>query len=308
MIRAIILICFFLSGACGLVYEVAWIRLLSLVFGNTVFALSTVLASFMGGLAIGSILFGKYSDKLVKRSGPSGLLRLYAFLEGGIGIYCLFTPLIFKGVETVYIKAYQGLSFYPFSIFRFLLCMSVLLIPTIFMGATLPVLSKYFIKKYQRLGRRVGDLYAINTFGAVLGVTLAGYFLPTLIGIKLTIYIAAVTNMGIALLVLLLARLSAGDSALPASPPSDLLPRVEGEHINKWRSTVILVAFGLAGLASMVYEVGWTRVLALILGSSTYAFSTMLVTFLAGIALGSFLFARLWGKRGVKDGMRDVHK
>ena len=306
MIHSLILLCFFLSGACALVYEVAWIRLLSLVFGNTVFALSTVLASFMGGLAIGSLLFGKYSDKLVNNSGPSGLLKLYAFLEGGIGIYCLFTPLIFKGIETVYIKAYQGFSFYPLSILCFLLCMFVLLIPASFMGATLPVLSKYFIKNYQQLGKRVGDLYAINTFGAVLGVILAGYFLPTLIGIKLTIYITAVTNMGIALSILLLARISASQSSPPAPAykidrapkKADVIerPLIEPE---RWRSVVILVAFGLAGLASMMYEVGWTRVLALILGSSTYAFSTMLVTFLAGIALGSFLFARLWGKRGV---------
>ncbi|MBW2644906.1 MAG: fused MFS/spermidine synthase [Deltaproteobacteria bacterium] len=301
-----ILTCFFLSGTCALVYEVAWIRLLSLVFGSTVLALSTVLASFMGGLAIGSFLFGKYSDKYVKHRESSGLLRLYAFLEGGIGVYCLFTPLIFKGIETVYIKAYQGLSFYPFSILRFLLCMLVLLIPTTFMGATLPILSKYFIKNYHRLGKRVGDLYAINTFGAVLGVILAGYVLPTLIGIHLTIYMTAVMNMGIGLLVLLLARLSASDSRLPAPvhridcapKKADVIERPLIET-GRWHSVVILVAFGLAGLASMMYEVGWTRVLALVLGSSTYAFSTMLVTFLAGIALGSFLFARLWGKRSV---------
>jgi len=344
MIHGMILLCFFFSGACALIYEVAWIRLLSLVFGSTVFALSTVLASFMGGLALGSFFFGKYSDKLVKNSGPSEdskLLKLYAFLEAGIGIYCVFTPLIFKAVEIVYIKAYQDLSFYPFSILRFILSLSVLIIPTFFMGATLPVLSKYFIKNYQRMGKGVGNLYAINTFGAVLGVILAGYLLPTLIGIRLTIYITAATNMGIALSVLLLARLSASDSALPAlnavgqvawsgknppeypftkGGPSETPPfskrgaggdfirhknkegtAIKGQPVpsKEWHSIVILTAFGLAGLASMMYEVGWTRVLALILGSSTYAFSTMLVTFLTGIALGSFLFARLWGKRSV---------
>jgi len=307
-LQGIILIFFFFSGACALVYEVAWIRLLSLVFGSTVLALSTVLASFMGGLALGSILFGKYSDKLAMNGGSSTdsrLLNLYAFLEAGIGLYCLFTPFIFKGIETFYIKAYQSLPFYPFGILRFFLCVSVLLIPTSFMGATLPVLSKYFVKNYQRVGRGVGDLYAINTIGAVLGVILAGYLLPTLTGIKLTIYMTAVTNMGIALLVLLLARLSARGSGLPEPPPPDrfqtpsLLTPASHSEERAGRSVIILIAFGLAGVASMIYEVAWTRVLALTLGSSTYAFSTMLVTFLAGIALGSFLFARLWGKRDV---------
>ncbi|MBU4414038.1 MAG: fused MFS/spermidine synthase [Proteobacteria bacterium] len=311
MIRSLILMCFFMSGACSLIYEVAWIRLLSLVFGNTVFALSAVLTSFMGGLAMGSLFFGKFCDKLIRNSGSSGdsnLLKLYAFLEAGIGVYCFFTPLIFKGIEAIYIKAYQGLSFYPFTILRFLLCMSVLLIPTFFMGATLPILSKYFIKNYQRLGKGVGDLYAINTFGAVLGVIFAGYLLPTLVGIKMTIYMTAVTNMGIALLILLLAKLSTHRSRLPAhslpATSTSLWPvGASAQGGERWHSIAILVAFGLAGLASMIYEVGWARVLALILGSSTYAFTTMLVTFLAGIALGSFLFARLWGKRRVSLAM-----
>jgi spermidine synthase len=306
MVHSLILICFFISGACGLVYEVVWIRLLSLLFGNTVFALSTVLASFMGGLALGSLFFGKFCDKLVKNSrasGDSNLLKLYALLEAGTGVYCFFTPLIFKGIESVYIYLYQGLSFYPLSILRFLLCTFILLIPTSFMGATLPVLSKYFIKSYRRLGKGVGNLYAINTLGAVLGVIFAGYLLPTLIGIRLTIYMTAIINIGIALVVLILNRIlvypqvpsilteySVEDAAIVERPP--IQPK-------RWLLIVILVAFAFSGLSSMVYEVAWTRVLALILGSSTYAFTTMLVTFLTGIALGSFLFASLWGKRRV---------
>ena len=138
----VILLCFFLSGASGLIYQVVWVRELVLVFGATTFAVSTVLTAFMGGLALGSYWCGRRAEKLHKP------LRLYGFLEIGIGLYGLAVPLIFATLTSVYHSFWQWLhlSFLALSIVRFLFASAVLILPTALMGATLPVLSSYYAR------------------------------------------------------------------------------------------------------------------------------------------------------------------
>lgn len=285
--------CFFLSGATGLLYQVLWVRMLGLVFGHTVFAITTVLAAFMGGLGLGSYVLGRFVDR------QKHVLGLYGILEAAIGLYVLATPLLFSGAELLYIKLNRGLqlSFYTFSVAQFVLIFLILLVPTTLMGGTLPVLTRFFVREVHSLGRRVGFLYALNTFGAVLGAYLTGFHLIHTVGVAATLQMGATLNVGIGVLVLVfekhLARLG-----LPS--PVDGPPSQQGGRESPTRSPeparfailLIVVGFGLSGAASMIYEVAWTRALALVIGSSTYAFSTMLVAFLTGLALGSSLFAR----------------
>jgi len=299
-IRIIILTVFFLSGATGLIYEVVWNRMLMLVFGATVFAVTTVLTAFMAGMALGSFYFGRFIDR---RGEP---LKIYAYLEAGIGVFALLLPLILAGVEAIYIAIHRNLytSFYMLSFVKFLLCFAVLIIPTTLMGGTLPVISKFFASpSMDRLGWNIGVLYAVNTFGAVLGCFFAGFILIRWIGVSGAIYLAAAINVLIALGILLLSRYWILDTGYSIKPSKSLK---SSESLNDFNGLapgstggfndsiqrVALWVIAISGFCALAYEVLWTRVLTLFLGSTTYAFTTMLSAFLCGIALGSFLLAR----------------
>jgi len=201
-IRKIALACFFASGASGLIYQVAWTRMLGLVFGNTVFATSTVLATFMAGLALGSYLAGRYADRL-ERS-----LRIYAILEIGIGVYCFLIPILIKLVEMIYIPLQRSLqmSFYSFSLVRFILCFFLLLIPATFMGATTPFFSRFYVVQNEKFGHSIGKAYSLNTFGAFIGVILSGFFMIEVLGVRNTIYIAVIINIAVAVVCLLIEK------------------------------------------------------------------------------------------------------
>ena len=287
--------CFFLSGATGLVYEVLWIRMLGLVFGHTVFAVTTVLTAFMAGLGLGSWAFGRLADRQARP------LRLYGLLEIGVGGFCLLVPVLLPVVERAYLALARSVSpsFLVFSLAQFVLVLALLLLPTTLMGATLPLLSRLFVTEPGTLGRRVGSLYALNTFGAVVGTALAGYVLLPALGMRATLTLAALVNLAVGgLIVLADLRLAALDEAAEASeviPPAEVNIVDAAEADRPLRLT--LLGLAVAGAASMIYEVAWTRALSLALGSSTYAFTAMLLAFLLGLALGSAIFSRLFGAR-----------
>lgn len=208
-------LCFFLSGASSLVFEVIWTRKLTLVFGASTPAISTVLSAFMGGLALGSYVIGKRVDRL---KYP---LLTYAALEAGVGLFALLVPFI---VDTVYppigriISAHAGNNFDVFTLLRFVVVALVLLPPTVLMGATLPLLTRHFVKSGGELGQRVGALYAVNTFGAVTGTLTAGFVLLPNVGLRWTNATAAMVNVVLASLVLLFRK-----------------PLLNGEWPSSWR-------------------------------------------------------------------------
>ena len=282
--------CFFLSGATGLVYEVLWIRMLGLVFGHTVFAVTTVLTAFMAGLGLGSWIFGRIADRQARP------LRLYGLLEIGIGAFCLLVPVLLPVVESVYraLARGLGLSFLAFSLAQFALILLLFLPPTTLMGATLPILSRVFATDAGSLGRRVGLLYALNTFGAVVGTALAGYVLLPALGMRSTLVLAAAVNLVVGALIVLADRrlVLPAPSAAPAEAPPAPTSGPAGSA-----ATLVAAGLAVAGAASMIYEVAWTRALSLVIGSSTYAFTAMLLAFLLGLALGSAIFSRLFGAR-----------
>ncbi|MDE0297702.1 MAG: fused MFS/spermidine synthase [Candidatus Poribacteria bacterium] len=289
-IKPVVWIIFLVSGASGLVYEVVWTRQLTLVFGSTVFAASTVLTAFMAGLALGSYYFGRMADR---ESRP---LRLYAILEAGIGAFALIWPLLLSVLNAIYILAYRGLGaeFYSLSLIRFALSFLVLLLPSTLMGGTLPILSRFFVNRLEKLGLNVGALYALNTFGAVVGCIAAGFFLIQYLGVQASIFLAAGINFAVAVIAFLLDRISAQNTDSGEVETPETQPASDPAPVNTASDPVfrlVLVAFTVSGFCALSYEVLWTRILVFFLGSTTYAFSTMLAAFLFGIALGSFVFA-----------------
>jgi spermidine synthase len=287
-IRWAILALFFLSGACGLVYEVVWMRTLTLVFGATAFATAAILASFFSGLALGSLLLGRVADR------GRDPLRLYALLEGGVGVLAFLMPLVFAGLTPVYVALARGLDlgYYPLSLVRFALSFLVLLVPTTLMGGTLPVIVKYFVSRRDAVGWDVGRLYAVNTFGAVVGTVATGFFLILFLGVKEAAYLAGTVNLLIAAAVFGLSRMKASASA-PVEPagPADA-SAAEEPLLSPRHARLALWAVGLSGLCALALEVLWTRALVYYLDNSTHAFTTMLTAFLLGIGLGSALIAR----------------
>ena len=296
-IQGIVLICFFFSGMASLIYQVLWVRQLGLVFGNTLYSVSTVLAVFMAGLALGSYLFGRLADR------TSNPLRLFALLEVGIGLYVLTIPLIFRGLMALQVFFFQQLpeGHASLTLIRIILCFLVLLFPTTLMGGTLPVIAKSYVRSERALGSGVGILYFINTLGAVLGSFLAGFALIPLIGVLAATLLAATVDLAIGVGFFILQRRLAGQeefrvvqAAKPTSPPMKVKERKIQELAPYSRTLrlAVLGGFSLAGLASLSLEVSWTRVLTLVLGNSVYAFSLMLTAFLLGIAVGSSIAAK----------------
>lgn len=279
--RIWIFLFFFVSGSTGLIYEVVWTRLLTLVMGNTHYSISTVLTAFMGGLALGSYVGGKVIDR---RFNP---LTAYAFLEAGIGLYCLLIPslidLAFPLFKWIYLDL--GDSYTQASLARFLVCVTILIIPATFMGATLPVLSKFVSQDEALIGRDVGTLYSINTFGAVFGAWASAFIFMRLWGVQFTIWMAALLNISISVVIFLVFRPSLREKGY-SLPERSHLP------LDK-REKLILLSFGLSGMVALVYQVAWNRILSLLLGSSVYAFSLILTVFILGLALGTASFSRL---------------
>ena len=289
------LFCFFFSGAAGLIYQVVWTRMLSQIFGNTTYAIATVLSAFMAGLAIGSYWFGKIADR-----GKNDFL-LYGLLEAGVGVYGFLVPFFFAGAQKVYSPIFSLNESQPFlfNLFLFFLSFVLLVFPTLLMGATLPVLSRFFVRSFAQFGRRIGDLYATNTLGAVIGCAMGGFFLIPVYGMRTTVYVAASVNMLIAIVILIVDRLRdpepvAEAAEVEARSQDAAQAAAQGSTYLDW---VLLGSFALSGFASLVYENAWTRSLTLVIGSSIYSFSTMLVTFLIGLALGGFIYARVLGNR-----------
>ena len=282
---AIVAALFILSGLSSLIYQVIWTRQLVFVFGSTTFASSTVLSVFMGGLALGAFLAGRFSEKTKNPFFWYGILELF------IGIWALFAPQLFELATPIYKIAWQHthMSALPFSFLRFVVVSIILLPPTASMGATLPLLSRFVTSSMDLVADRVGTLYALNTFGAVCGAVLAGFYLIPSFGLNISTVTAAAINILLALAVCFLCTRWQDRSADDESPPAESTSK---EKI-PLQVVYILIAFGFSGAIAMINEVAWTRALLMIIGSTTYAFSVMLSTFLLGIFTGSLALARI---------------
>ena len=294
----LIALCFVLSGATGLIYEVLWARLLGLVFGATTFAVSCVLAAFMGGLALGSAWAGRFAARL-KRP-----LRAYGLLEIGIALYALAVPLLFRLIDQVYALIWSNLhpGFYGFSMWRFLLSCAVLLVPTTLMGATLPVLCAALVRSSRYTSTSIARLYSFNLVGAILGTLFAGFFLLPQFGVRATIWTAATINFIIGLFAIYIDGKESHAHSTPFEEEAKSFDASEQEALNDSPRTergsvddgekFWLFCAVISGFVTFSAQVAWTRLLTMVIGSSTYAFSIVVALFLLGLFGGAFVVGR----------------
>lgn len=277
---------FFLSGMSGLVYQIVWVRMLTRYLGSTTSATATVLCVFMGGLALGAFLGGKVVDRI--RAHLFG----YVILELGIALIALlssFTVIVVLGGMYVDFYHYFGDSYFFLTAARVIFSMLCLLPPTVLMGATFPLLVAFVTHQSIYFQKGLGSLYSVNTFGAVLGVITAGFFLIGKIGESSSLLTAALLNFIAAAVAYRLhvqwKTLEARSQDTPRAIQTATLPDAYPKRIRIWSKITIFIS----GFTALAYEILWARFLALPLRTSIYAFSFMLGLFLIGIALGSWL-------------------
>jgi spermidine synthase len=286
--RRLVFALFFASGISGLMYQVVWLRMLARIMGVTIHATSAVLAAFMGGLALGSFLLGRYIDR---RKDP---LRVYAVLELAIGVAALIVPLVLMGAAPLYASLYGSIGGSASSVVRIVFAVATLLIPTTLMGGTLPVLTTYLTRSQLSFGKSFSKLYGLNTFGAVVGVLASGFITIGVLGEWWTVIIGALLNFVVAFIAL---RVFSREQAVEQTSGSkeaqnDLRISFYSDTVRR----VVLIAFALSGFTALAYEVIWTRQLILFLRTSIYAFSGMLAVFLTGVALGSLVMNKIVDK------------
>jgi spermidine synthase len=280
----LMLLMFLLSGAAALIYQIVWAKELSLVFGVTIYAQSAVVTTFMAGLALGSLYFGRVVDRWRRP------LVLFALLEVGIGAFGLFFPYVAEGLKPIYAALYGplGRNHYVMSLVRFVLSFLVLIVPTSLMGGTLPVLSRAYVTRARRLGKEVAGLYSANNLGAFAGCMLAGYVMLEFLGLRGTLAVAAGLNAVVAVVSLALA-IGGTSPAAPVEPPGGSSARAAPLP---GAVKVALWVFGIEGFTSLAYQISWTRLLIFFIEANIYAITAIVATFLVGLALGAFLVRR----------------
>jgi spermidine synthase len=293
---------FFLSGAAALIYELLWVRYLSLIFGGSHLAVTTILSVFMGGLALGSYIISK-------RAGRHNLLRLYGLLELGIALSAIVFVVLINLYPLIYIplaRIADGSPIY-LTFLRVTFSIIALIVPTTLMGGTLPVLSS-FTQQHHELGSRLSFLYGFNTLGAVIGAAATGFFILPHYSVSTTLAFAVTINLfaGVSAIALQKKIQLLPDNRDPAedvvSDTSIASPSFIKRPENIFALKLVLWGIGMSGFCALAYEVLWTRILSIVIGASVYGFTLLLVAFLAGIGLGSAaygLYLRMCAQRYV---------
>lgn len=268
---------FFASGAAALIYQVLFAKKLALVFGSTSTATLTIFATFLSGIALGSLIGGKFAHKLTRP------VHTFAMIEGAIAAYGIFSPSLFDLIQTVYVALASG---HPADspmllVLRIVLGALVLLIPTVLMGITLPLLARVLQAPGQRLGSKIGLLYFVNTAGAASAALLTSYALIPAIGVRSTTIIAALLNLFVALAAIELSkRFNSNETHIVGAQAR------HGSQLPRPPLIASLVALGVGGMLSLGLGVIYVHMLSIVVGNSIYAFALMLATFLLGLAAG----------------------
>lgn len=296
------LIAYTCSGLAGLVYEVSWTRLLTLYIGHTTAAASAVVAAFLGGLAVGAAGGGVVAARLRPRQS----LQAYVGLELLVALFALLLPYELRALTPLlrwaYADAAPGLLF---PAVRFVSCLAMVFLPALALGATFPMAVRWFSHRSSNPARVSGALYAMNTVGAALGSLLAGFSLIPAVGISGTTHIGMLASVLAAGLVAIVAVREPGEAvadtdSTPAAAasttrsPRSGRSRAKSDASNTAESDarpaqpgLAMAVLGLSGFAALVHEIAWTRILALVLGPTTYAFAATLAAVVAGVAIGS---------------------
>jgi spermidine synthase len=271
----------FFSGASSLILEMIFFRLLSYTFGNTAYAASTVLAVFMGGLAIGAATIGKWCAK------QPASLRIYGFLELSIAGYCLEVPAIVSAATMLYVYTCGRLHMQTGSLLPVQVGFAILVIalPAILMGGTLPAVAHFLSARTNTFETAIDRVYAANTFGAAVGTMVAAYILIPTIGLRGALWFAC----GIDGLIFLAAVTTHWDEIKIAAGETGMLDRAKTPS---WKVILYLAISFLSGAVTLAYEVVWNHALSFLVGNTVYAFGLMLFSILVGLAAGSRIVAR----------------
>jgi spermidine synthase len=285
--RSVLFLVLFFSGISALIYQIIWIRKFGLVFGVHVFSMSTVLTAFMAGLALGALFFGRLVDK---KKNP---LLLFLTLELGIGLFAVFFPFTFHGLSEIYASISRNfpLGNYSVQLIRFLLAFFFLLIPTTLMGGTMPVIVKIFTDNIGKVGSRVSLLYGTNNLGAVVGGFLAGFVIIQHLGLNQSGYLAAMLNLVNAFMVFLVVRFTRRQEYVTElQEAKDSVSSVT--KISPGLLKLVLWVFAIEGFTTLSYELLWSRILIdFSIDKTVYFSSTIVISFIFGLSLGSFLVA-----------------
>ena len=271
----LLLLLFIGSGCAALIYEIVWFQMLSLIVGSSAISIGVLLGTFMGGMCIGSLLLPKYIN------AAEHPLRVYAVLEVGIalcGIVILFgSPYIGQVYAAIGGSGFFGL------IMEGLFCAIFLLVPTIFMGATLPAVARW-VETTPRGVAWLGFFYGGNIAGAVFGCLVTGFYLLSAHDTTYATFVAVAINVGVALVGFALSKSTPYQSRIPNTTGAPA-PRIAAE------TRTVLIAIALSGATALGAEVLWTRLLSLLLGATTYTFSLIIAAILAGLGVGSSIGA-----------------
>jgi spermidine synthase len=275
---------FFASGAAGLVYQVLWMRSLSLFFGSDMYGVSIILGTFMGGLALGSLAGGWLAERI---SRP---LVAYGLAELAIGLFALRFTALLSAFEPMLQAAYPAAASTTsgsYHLTRVVLAVLALLVPTLLMGATLPLIMRHFARARDTLGATAARFYAVNTLGALAGTLTAGFVLLPYLGTRDATACAATLNLLVGGASLLVGLRSAGPRW--TAPVASELDTVQGfsEAQRRGMARAAVIAMAVSGCASFALEVVWTRILLISFSATVYSFTSMLACFLFGIFLGS---------------------
>jgi spermidine synthase len=283
----VITLVYFLSGACSLTYEVIWQRLLKLTLGNTTYATSITVSVFMAGLAFGAFLIRKKADVLKNK------LFTYGLIEIAVSLFALVTPYLLKGIDSIYVSMFQSSMPSPEVVLLLHIVIStiILIVPTILMGATFPILASVVVRSAKVTGWESGIIYSINTFGALTGVSITGFYTIRLLGVYPAYFIAVGLNVVIGVVSVILSRHYHTDVVSIEHEKQSLVKSVD--HKNIGLQAAIFSWLFIMGFVALGYEIVWIRTVIHLLKAEIYTFSSVLCIYLLGYALGVFTGGRL---------------
>ena len=261
------------SGVAALIYEIVWFQQLELVVGSSAVSLGVLLATFMGGTCLGSLIFPRVVSS---RHHP---LRVYAVIELGIGAFGILVLLLMPFIGSLY-SAWAGYGVRGF-LLRGVVAATCLLPPTLLMGATLPALARTVEATCNGVSQ-LGFFYGFNIAGAVLGSLLTGFYLLRVYDAGVATYVAVAVNVVVAGTALAKGGRSPTCRETALGPPSE-----RGDLGTSGSCPTVYLAIALSGLCALAAETIWTRLLGLLLGASVYTFSIILAVFLTGLGIGA---------------------
>jgi len=291
---AAIYVMFLASGAASLIYQVVWFKQLQFVLGSSTFAVSMTVAGFFFGLSLGSWLGGKLADRVRRPLGA------YALLELALGILAILVTLFLSNWSAWApgLAPLVGDPSFKGGLLTVVFSFGTLVLPTMLMGATLPILAKHVVREHTVLAQRIGVLYGVNTLGAAIGCAAVGFVLIGALGVLQSAFAGSLVYLSNAALAGVLTRRAARNGS-SAATTSVAAPQTSppAPTDSSWRTTVLVAVFAVSGFASIAYEVLWFRVLANFQVHTVFAFSAMLATYLVGLVLGAFICARFLAPR-----------